>query len=226
MCWDKTGKAPIGVRWVDINKGDKIHPEYRSRLVAKEIKKDTSSAPDMFAATPPIEALRFIMSCAASQTGSNRKNIITSNHFRRAYFYAPSVRRVFIKIPEEDYEEGDENMCAELDFSMYGTRDAAHNWEIEYTNFLTNIGFKSGSASPCHFHHPSRLIDLVVHGYANPKDAENQAEFFAYPVRVGKFRQITYSQKATTTDLLPLVQVETSCSKHGIVGVIKIVGLV
>ena len=36
MCWDKTGKAPSGVRWVDINKGDKIHPEYRARLVAKE----------------------------------------------------------------------------------------------------------------------------------------------------------------------------------------------
>ena len=22
QCWDVTGKAPIGVRWVDINKGD------------------------------------------------------------------------------------------------------------------------------------------------------------------------------------------------------------
>ena len=34
-CWERTGKAPIGVRWVGVNKGDKIHPEYRSRLVAK-----------------------------------------------------------------------------------------------------------------------------------------------------------------------------------------------
>ncbi len=30
-----TGKQPIGVRWVDVNKGDDIHPEVRSRLVAK-----------------------------------------------------------------------------------------------------------------------------------------------------------------------------------------------
>ncbi len=36
-CWEVTGKAPIGVRWVDVHKGDKIHPEYRSRLVAKEM---------------------------------------------------------------------------------------------------------------------------------------------------------------------------------------------
>ena len=27
-CWQETGKAPIGVRWVDINKGDKAHQEY------------------------------------------------------------------------------------------------------------------------------------------------------------------------------------------------------
>ncbi len=40
QCWERTGKAPIGVRWVDINKGDSVSPENRSRLVAKEIKKD------------------------------------------------------------------------------------------------------------------------------------------------------------------------------------------
>ena len=36
QCWDNTGKGPIRVRWIDINKGDKMNPEYRSRLVAKE----------------------------------------------------------------------------------------------------------------------------------------------------------------------------------------------
>ena len=52
-CWDVTGKAPIGVRWVDVNKGDKVHPEIRSRLVAKEINRHRRD--DLFAATPPIE---------------------------------------------------------------------------------------------------------------------------------------------------------------------------
>ena len=36
-CYEKTGKAPIGTRWVDVNKGDSVRPEYRSRLVAQEI---------------------------------------------------------------------------------------------------------------------------------------------------------------------------------------------
>ena len=37
-CWERTGKAPIRVRWLDINKGDEANKEYRSRLVAQEIK--------------------------------------------------------------------------------------------------------------------------------------------------------------------------------------------
>ncbi len=36
-CWEKTGVAPIGVRWFDSNKGDAENP---CRLVAKEIKYD------------------------------------------------------------------------------------------------------------------------------------------------------------------------------------------
>ena len=39
-CYSLTGKAPIKVRWVVCNKGDSERPEYRVRLVAKEIKLD------------------------------------------------------------------------------------------------------------------------------------------------------------------------------------------
>ena len=58
-CWNATGAAPIGTRWVDVNKGDERNPEYRSRLVAKEIK--TSKREDLFAATPPLEAMKIIL---------------------------------------------------------------------------------------------------------------------------------------------------------------------
>ncbi len=39
----------------------------------------------------------------------------------------------YIKLPEEDHVDG---YCGELDKSMYGTRDAAQNWEYEYAEFL------------------------------------------------------------------------------------------
>ena len=45
-------------------------------------------------------------------------------------------------------------------------------------------------------------IDLVVHGFANDKDAANQENFFAYPVSVGKFQRIKYSSKTSTTEII------------------------
>ncbi len=65
QCVNRTGKGPIGVRWVDVNKGDKINPEYRSRLVAKEIKIDKRE--DLFAATPPLEAKKMLFSHAVTE---------------------------------------------------------------------------------------------------------------------------------------------------------------
>ena len=54
---------------------------------------------------------------------------------KRAYFYAPATRDLFIRIPKEDKEEGDEGMVAKLRLSLYGTRDAALNWTNTYTEF-------------------------------------------------------------------------------------------
>ena len=49
-CKRATGKMPITVRWIDINKGDNEKPNYRSRLVAREL--NTHKRDDLFAATP------------------------------------------------------------------------------------------------------------------------------------------------------------------------------
>ena len=64
-CMDRTGKKPLKIRWVDVNKGDDVTPEYRSRLVAKEIKIDKRF--DLFAATPPLEAKKLLFSMAVTE---------------------------------------------------------------------------------------------------------------------------------------------------------------
>ena len=51
-------------RWIDINKGDDKTPNYRSRMVGKEF--NDSVLEGLFAATPPLEALRLLLSHAAS----------------------------------------------------------------------------------------------------------------------------------------------------------------
>ena len=51
-----------------------------------------------------------------------------------------------------------------LDLSLYGTRDAAQNWSIEYTQTLRAAGFIVGKASPCNFRHSTRDLIVTVHG--------------------------------------------------------------
>ena len=66
VCWNTTGKGPIGTRWVDINKGDEVNPEYRSMLVAQQIKYN-SKEKNSFAATPPSEAQKLLLSMAVTE---------------------------------------------------------------------------------------------------------------------------------------------------------------
>ncbi len=58
-CLQRTGKKPLGSKWVDINKGDRTSPDVRSRLVAREIAYHRND--DFYAATPPWR--RFGCSC-------------------------------------------------------------------------------------------------------------------------------------------------------------------
>ena len=105
-CVERTGRKPIAVRWVDINKGDAANPNYRSRLVAKEFK-GNDDRPEWFAATPPSECLRLML----HRLASNRGHKLLYADVSRAYFYAPAVRPVYVQLPDEDKQPGDEDMC-------------------------------------------------------------------------------------------------------------------
>jgi hypothetical protein len=111
----KTGKKPLKVRWVDINKGDDVTPEYRSILVAKEIKIDKRW--DLFAATPPLEAKKMLFSMAVTEgieyVEGKRKEGMKFDFIdvRITYFHADAIREVYVELCDEDWEEG---MCGRL----------------------------------------------------------------------------------------------------------------
>ena len=86
------------------------------------------------------------------------------NDVSRAFFHARTRRDVDVQIAEEDKQPGDEHRCGKLNYSMYGTRDAAQNWANEYAEMLMSIGFVQGSASPCVFYHKERQVRTFVHG--------------------------------------------------------------
>ena len=153
------GKIPITMRWIDINKGDQENPNYRSRIVAREL--NTHKRDDLFAATPPLEALKLVLSMTAT---ANKGEVVMINDISRAFFHAKVERDVFIQLPDEDRKPGEEHLCGKLRLSMYGTRDAAQNWYKEYSQQLIKIGFVQGIASPCTFYHNERQIRTYVHG--------------------------------------------------------------
>ena len=164
-CLGTTGKKPIGVRWVDVNKGDSSKPKYRSRLVAKELNLDKRE--DLFAATPPVEAKKLLLSLAMTEGyGFDRKGRwpslkIDCIDVKRAFFHAKCLREVYVDLPEEDYAPG---MCGKLNKAMYGTRDAPQNWEFEYCDFMESLGFSKGKSTPCLFYHEARNLRVVVYG--------------------------------------------------------------
>ena len=141
--YEKTGKAPILTRWIDINKGDKKKPLYRSRLVAKEF--NTGARPDLFAATPPTECLKLLLHKLTTR-GKEYKLLYAD--VSRAYFHAKAMRPVYVRIPQEDFEPGEEGLCGKLLLSMYGTRDAAQNWHEEYAKLCGKRVWKEGSPTP------------------------------------------------------------------------------
>ena len=61
------GHKIIKVRWVDTSKGSDLCPNMRSILVAKEVNFADKNRTYLFAATPPLEAKKWLISAAVTR---------------------------------------------------------------------------------------------------------------------------------------------------------------
>ena len=68
---------------------------------------------------------------------------------------------MYVKLPSDDASEG---MCGRLNYSMYGTRTAAYNWQAHFSGIFKRAGIIRGRASPCAFYHPKLKVFANVHG--------------------------------------------------------------
>ena len=155
------GHKVIRCRWVDANKGDIANPDYRSRLVGKEFANEVD--PDPYASMPPLEGLRFVVSTAATSASGNPERCLMVNDISRAYFFAPAARELYVELPPEDMDPM-LDLVGRLNWSLYGTRDAARNWADTVGKKMQAIGFQRGIAFPAIYVHPERRIVTVVHG--------------------------------------------------------------
>ena len=200
----------VGGRWLDVDKGDVDRPEYRSRFVAKEI--NTGPEEGLFASTPPLEALRWLLSeastveyegsglrgaggpdgAAGSSAGGDRgcgqrraggaygaagssaanrwndmgENVMLVSDVSRAFFEAPATRAIAVTLPTEALEEHEYGMgkVGILQMSLYGTRDAAVNFQREVTKLMTKLGFAQAKYNASLFYHARTKVAVMVHG--------------------------------------------------------------
>ena len=150
----------IKTRWIDINKGDSKTHNYRSRLVGKEFK--TYADDSLYASTPHLEALRLIISKAATRDGVKME--IMMNDVRRAYFHAQATRDVYVELAAEDPQYGVGDQIGKLKLCLYGTRDAAINWQETSSRHLLDNCFVRGLGFPSVFVHKEWDIWTLVHG--------------------------------------------------------------
>ena len=92
--------------------------------------------------------------------------VIELDDVSRAFFEAIATRDVCVELPEEDLSEEEKqlDLVGHLQMSLYGTRDAAMNWQEEIAKLLVGDGFIRGIYNPCLYWHPKRKVKALVHG--------------------------------------------------------------
>ena len=156
------GHVFVRSRWVCCNKGDSESPDIRCRLVACEINKDGKND-SFFASTPPLEAKKLLFARYSKERYRDGQPLqLGFVDIRKAYFNGVPKRPVYMALPKELGLPAD--CVGKLVRCAYGTRDAGAIWEDTYRGALEQMGFQSGTASPCCFYHPARRLHLVVHG--------------------------------------------------------------
>ncbi len=157
----RRGWKVVKTRWIDINKGDEDTPNYRSRLVAKQF--NDCAGEGLFASTPPLEALRFLISEAATVRGEEgwEDKVIMVNDVARAFFDAPMRRDICVELPAEGGEG--EDMVGHLIMSLHGTRNAA-NFQEEVRSFMNKNKADQSKYSPSVYHNKEYGLITLVHG--------------------------------------------------------------
>ena len=87
---EKERKRPIGVRWVDVDKGFGV---YRNRFVAKDFKPKSkvNDQEGLFAATPLLELVKMLILKAARGNKNRHADVRKVMFFdvSKAHLYAP-----------------------------------------------------------------------------------------------------------------------------------------
>ena len=137
-------KERVSVRWCDVNKGERDNMVIPSRLVGREFRWKDPFMQGTFAATPPLESLKYVFHWIQTRRRSHGRKLdikLLVLDVSRAHLHPPAVRELYITLPDEDATPG---MVGQLLRTLYGTRDAAHEWDDSRIPRSVRSGIRSG----------------------------------------------------------------------------------
>ena len=89
--------------------------------------------------------------------------MIVVNDVERAYFEAKVERKIAIELADEDKVEG-QDMVGIFEKSLYGSLDAALNFQKEVRKLMLSQGFVVGKYNSSTYFHKATNIQVMVHG--------------------------------------------------------------
>ena len=154
---DDEGKF-VKVKWVRVNKGCKMNPKIRCRLVAQEVAYG-ERIDELFAGTLSLSSVKVALHLAA-EGGCDDKLMVMD--VKCAFLYGKMKRNIYIELPTQDERYGDKNLLGKLVKAMYGTRDAPQIWRDLVQE--TTVRWESDCMiQPSVYFHVSKKLFVVGH---------------------------------------------------------------
>ena len=110
----RTGRNPVGLKWIDTNEGSAKAPRYCLRLVRTEVRH--KGVEPIFSATPPLEKLRILLGVTCQEDVIQVEDLflISIADVSRAHLYADAVRDAYVRLPDEDPKAKQSGVCGEI----------------------------------------------------------------------------------------------------------------
>ena len=97
---------------------------------------------DLFAATPPLELLRMMISKTATITMKSGRRKMLFIDVKKAHLNPKCEQDVYVELSREAKPKP--GKCGKLVHWLYGFRPAAQAWENHYAQKLESAGFTRG----------------------------------------------------------------------------------